>query len=70
MPFISIAGDYHCLYTALLRDACQSVRVPHWTLDPYDVIDKMEYPPDTTDYDGILISGSSGISFNYTPEAL
>ena len=29
-----------------------------FTLDGYDVVNKMEYPPDEVEYDGLLISGS------------
>lgn len=29
-----------------------------FTLDGYDVVNKMEYPSDDVEYDGLLISGS------------
>jgi hypothetical protein len=56
MPFIPIAGDYHHLFTTLLRKAGNNLQ---FVLDPYDVVDNKHYPSDPTDYDGILITGSS-----------
>lgn len=49
-------GAYPQIFNTLLTKSAP----PHlrFTLDPYDVVHKMEYPPDTNHYDGIVITGS------------
>jgi hypothetical protein len=56
---LSNAGDYHSIFTTLLKGAARLCGDPQFTLDTYDVFEKMEYPPDDVPYDGIIISGSS-----------
>jgi hypothetical protein len=56
---IDIAGDYHSIFTTMLCDAAKYCGNPAFILDSYDVVDRMEYPPDDAQYDGIIISGSS-----------
>ncbi|KAH7890404.1 class I glutamine amidotransferase-like protein [Phlebopus sp. FC_14] len=70
---IDVAGDYQQIFQALLQDSLTSIPgrsqafntpdIGHapvsFTLDAYDVVTQMEYPPDDVEYDGLLISGSA-----------
>lgn len=56
-------GDYTTIFTRHLRSSLPSP--VDFTVDSYDVVHKMEYPPeDIVDtYDGIMITGSGSCSF-------
>lgn len=62
---VAAHGDYHVMFTALLHAAGGELGIAdiadQCTLDPYDVVTKMEYPTEEqlNTYDGILITGSS-----------
>lgn len=53
-------GDYHVLYSSLLtRSLPPGVGKEVFTLDAYDVCEKMEYPPEEAEgYNALIISGS------------
>lgn len=53
---VSLHGDYHVIFGDLLKASLPENA--SFTLDPYDVVHKQEYPPDNVEYDGILITGS------------
>lgn len=55
-------GDYHTIFDAWLRGVSPPV---DFTLDAFDVVNKMEYPPEDAKYDGILLTGSG--QSNYLP---
>jgi len=61
-PVLKEDGDYHKIFDAWLRGASPSV---DFTLDAFDVVNRMEYPPDAANYDGILLTGSG--QSNYPP---
>ena len=54
-PVLKEDGDYHKIFDVWLRAVSPSV---DFTLDPFDVVNKMEYPPNDTKYDGIILTGS------------
>lgn len=54
-PVLKEHGDYHKIFSAWLRGASPSV---DFTLDAFDVVNRMEYPPEDAKYDGILLTGS------------
>jgi hypothetical protein len=57
-PVVAEDGDYHTVFTALMRNANPGV---DFVFDPYDVKNKMEYPSDDVHYDAMMLTGS-GIS--------
>ena len=54
---VSVHGDYHTIIGRLLLDALPDNN-QSFTLDPFDVVHKQEYPPDDVDYNGIILTGS------------
>jgi len=57
-------GDYTVVFTEFLRRSLpQDIE---FTLDPYDVVSKMEYPSDDQldSYDGIMYTGSAASAYN------
>ena len=54
---LSTDGDYTAIFNDLLRKALPD-KSATFTLDPYDVRNKMEYPEDVDRYDGIILTGS------------
>ena len=54
---LSTDGDYTAIFNDLLRKALPDPSAT-FTLDPYDVRNKMEYPEDVDRYDGIILTGS------------
>jgi hypothetical protein len=61
-PVLKEDGDYDKIFEVWLRGASPSV---DFTLDAFDVVNKMEYPPKDADYDGVLLTGSG--QSNYLP---
>jgi len=61
-PVLKEDGDYHKIFDTWLRSVLPSV---DFTLDAFDVVNRMEYPPDAGKYDGILLTGSG--QSNYPP---
>lgn len=51
-------GDYAQVFGTFFRNSLP--KDIDFTLDPYDVVDKMEYPPEDelSKYDGIVLTGS------------
>ena len=64
-PVLNEHGDYQKIFTAWLRAASPSV---DFTLEAFDVVNKMEYPPEDFNYDGILLTGS-GPSICLSPDS-
>jgi len=62
-PVLKEDGDYHKIFDVWLRGVSPSV---DFTLDAFDVVNKMEYPPEDAKYDGILLTGSG--QSNYLPK--
>ncbi|KAJ7254658.1 class I glutamine amidotransferase-like protein [Mycena haematopus] len=71
---VAAHGDYHALFTRLLHAALPNLSTPNpstaectLTLDPFDVVVKLEYPPDEQlapgGYDGVLITGSKASAY-------
>lgn len=59
-PVLKEDGDYHKIFDAWLRGASPST---DFTLDAFDVVNKMEYPPEDAEYDGVLLTGSGQSSY-------
>jgi hypothetical protein len=57
-PVLAEEGDYHAIFSNLMRDANPGV---DFVFDAYDVKYKLEYPSDDIHYDAMFLSGS-GIS--------
>lgn len=55
-PILEKDGDYHWIFGDWLRKT--SPVGLEFTLDAFDVVKKMEYPPDGVEYDGIILTGS------------
>jgi len=59
---LSTYGDYHAIFTTFLRASLPAAPDSNsvFTLDPYDVVHKQEYPSEEKEstYDGIIITGS------------
>lgn len=51
-------GDYTDIFNALLRSSLPSNSVTEFSLEPYDVREKMEYPDSIDDYRAIILTGS------------
>jgi len=60
-------GDYHQIFDTWLRGVSFSV---DFTLDAFDVVSKMEYPPDDARYDGIFLTGSGQSKYPSAPPPL
>ena len=58
---VSQNGDYRAIFRELLRHALPDPEVSY-TVDDYDVRNKMEYPEDVGHYDGIMLTGSGARS--------
>jgi len=54
-PVLKDDGDYHKIFDTWLRSVSPPV---DFTLEAFDVVKKMEYPPIGAKYDGILLTGS------------
>jgi hypothetical protein len=61
-PVLSKHGDYHAIFNDLLNASLP--KNASFILDPYDVVNMQEYPPDNLDYAGILITGSGTTDLN------
>lgn len=59
-PVLEEDGDYHRIFDTWLRGVSPSV---DFTLEAFDVVNRMEYPPDEAKYDGILLTGSGQSSY-------
>jgi hypothetical protein len=59
---VSAHGNYHVIFGDLLKASLPENTT--FTLDPYDVVHKQEYPPDDAQYDGILMTGSGELGLN------
>ncbi|KAG6373023.1 class I glutamine amidotransferase-like protein [Boletus reticuloceps] len=58
-PLKTIHGNYTTIYHHLLSSSLARITSDvTFTLDGYDVVKDMAYPPDSARYDGLLISGS------------
>ncbi|KAH8103318.1 class I glutamine amidotransferase-like protein [Cristinia sonorae] len=53
-------GDYTDIFNALLRKSRPDIQ---YSLDPYDVREKMEYPKDLDTYDAIILTGSAASAY-------
>jgi hypothetical protein len=62
-PVLKEDGDYHKIFNAWLRGASPSV---DFTLEAFDVVNRMIYPPEDAKYDGILFTGSGRSSYLFT----
>ncbi|KAI9459060.1 class I glutamine amidotransferase-like protein [Boletus coccyginus] len=63
-PVKAVHGDYHRIFGHLLSSSLARISSEvTFTLDGYDVVKRMEYPPDTTHYDGLLITGSHASAY-------
>ena len=49
-------GNYHKIFDSWLRKT--SPVDSDFTLDAFDVVTKMEYPPEDAKYDGVILTGS------------
>ncbi|KAI6044546.1 GMP synthase [Pisolithus marmoratus] len=69
LPALATLGKYREVFRTWLEASLEIVNASRiayfvgaepvtFTLDGYDVVDKMEYPPDDIEYDGVLITGS------------
>lgn len=54
-PVLAEEGNYHKIFTALMRDAKPGA---DFVMDAYNVKDKLEYPTQDLHYDGIFLTGS------------
>lgn len=57
-------GDYHRIFDTWLGSVSFSV---DYTLEAFDVVSKMEYPPDDAQYDGIILTGSGQSKYPPAP---
>ena len=55
-------GDYTTIFTTLLHNSAPNT---HFIIDPYDVKNRLEYPEDVDQYQGIILTGS-GQPTSYT----
>ncbi|KAI6000854.1 class I glutamine amidotransferase-like protein [Pisolithus albus] len=69
-PLPTTLGKYRRVYQTWLDASLEIVNVSRteaepvtYTLDGYDVVDEVEYPPDDIEYDGILITGSPSSAY-------
>lgn len=54
---VAIDGDYSAIFHELLRKSLPNPSVS-FTVDSFDVRNKMEYPDEVDKYDGIIYTGS------------
>lgn len=66
-PVLKEDGDYHKIFEVWLRGASPST---DFTLDAFDVVNKMEYPPEDAEYDGVLLTGSGQSDYLPTTSTL
>ncbi|KAF4566302.1 hypothetical protein EYR36_011720 [Pleurotus pulmonarius] len=59
---LSSHGDYHKIFSALLASSLPDTSI-EFTLDPYDVAKKQEYPLEDKEYDAFLITGSAASAY-------
>jgi hypothetical protein len=59
-PVLKEDGDYHKIFDTWLRGVSPSA---DFTLEAFDVVNKMEYPSEDAKYDGILLTGSGQPSY-------
>jgi len=62
----AVHGDYEQIFTQLLSSSLartNSGATHTFTLDAYDVVKDIKYPPDNVHYDGLLISGSRASAY-------
>ncbi|KAF8549194.1 class I glutamine amidotransferase-like protein [Imleria badia] len=63
-PVNALYGNYGRLLNHLLSESLARISSDvTFTLDAYDVVNEMEYPPDSDHYDGLFISGSRASSY-------
>jgi len=58
-PVLKEEGDYHKIFDVWLR----STSPVDFTLEAFDVVNKMEYPPEDAKYDGIILTGSAASAY-------
>ncbi|KAL4063669.1 class I glutamine amidotransferase-like protein [Scleroderma citrinum] len=61
-------GDYRQIFQTLLEASLDPINASRpesvsFTLEGYDVVNKMEYPSDDVEYDGVLLSGSPSSAY-------
>ncbi|CCM04362.1 uncharacterized protein FIBRA_06534 [Fibroporia radiculosa] len=56
-------GDYTAIFNVLLRDSLPVESGIAFTLDPYDVRNKLEYPQNIDEYSGIILTGSAASAY-------
>lgn len=61
-------GDYTRIFEALLKASAPSD--VNFDLTSYDVVHKMEYPPDQDELDGVLLTGSGEALLCFDPNVL
>jgi hypothetical protein len=54
-------GDYHAIFQELLESSYPGTEDKDFILDPYDVVQKQEYPEVPDHYAGILLTGSGAL---------
>lgn len=67
-PLPTTLGKYRRVYQTWLDASLEIVNASRtepvtYTLDGYDVVDEMEYPPDDIEYHGVLITGSPSSAY-------
>ncbi|KAF8549196.1 class I glutamine amidotransferase-like protein [Imleria badia] len=63
-PVKALYGDYGRIFNSLLSDSLARISSKvTFSLDAYDVVNEMAYPPDDIQYDGLLISGSRASAY-------
>lgn len=50
-------GDYLAIFTRFFKNSLPDKSV-EFVIDGYDVVQKQEYPPDESEYDAVVITGS------------
>ena len=63
-PLFVKDDDFHKMFDTWLRSVSPSI---DFTLDAFNVVDKMEYPSEDAEYDGVILTGSG--QSNYFPAA-
>ncbi|KAF9234197.1 class I glutamine amidotransferase-like protein [Melanogaster broomeanus] len=71
MPSVkAVHGDYRQIFEALLASSLAPINASKpdqaqvtFTLDGYDVVTEMAYPPDEEEYDGLLLTGSAASAY-------
>ncbi|OCH88016.1 class I glutamine amidotransferase-like protein [Obba rivulosa] len=56
-------GDYTDIFNALLRSSFPSNSATEFSLEPYEVREKMEYPDKVDDYRAIILTGSAASAY-------